>query len=133
MNEEVLLDLKIKRIEKLLELDDLLIEAMEKRHMDSIASLMEEKFLVINEIKDIDKRLKERRRGNFSEQNRKKFRYIKQSLSRLRKKEELLLSMAYEKLEEIKMELEQVDEAMKIKEKYKEMKKERKNIFERVG
>jgi len=133
VNEEVLLDLKIKRIEKLLELDDLLIEAMEKRHMDSIASLMEEKFLVINEIKDIDKRLKERRRGNFSEQNRKKFRYIKQSLSRLRKKEELLLSMAYEKLEEIKMELEQVDEAMKIKEKYKEMKKERKNIFERVG
>lgn len=134
MNEEVLLNLKIKGIEKLLKLDDLLIEAIKKEQMDSIASLMKEKFLIINEMKDIDRKLKKREEWrNFSEQSKKKFRYIGQILSKLKKKEELLLSMAQKKLEEIKIKIDQIDEAIKIKERYKDMRKERKNIFERVG
>ena len=133
MYEEQLLDLKIEKLEKLLKLDDLLIEAMEREDMDSIASLMEEKFMVINEIKVIDKKLKDKRKEKiFSEQREQRFRYIKQALNRLKNKEEMLLYMAYEKIEQIEKELEQIDNALKIKEKYKKM-KERKSIFERVG
>jgi len=131
--EDQFLDLKIEKLEKLLKLNDLLIEAMEREDMDSIASLMEEKFMVINEIKVIDKKLKDKRKEKiFSEQREQRFRYIKQALNRLKNKEEMLLYMAYEKIEQIEKELEQIDNALKIKEKYKKM-KERKSIFERVG
>ena len=133
MYEDQFLDLKIEKLEKLLKLNDLLIEAMEREDMDSIASLMEEKFMVINEIKVIDKKLKDKRKEKiFSEQREQRFRYIKQALNRLKNKEEMLLYMAYEKIEQIEKELEQIDNALKIKEKYKKM-KERKSIFERVG
>jgi len=131
--EEQLLDLKIEKLEKLLKLDDLLIEDMEREDMDSIASLMEEKFMVINEIKAIDKKLKDKRKGkNFSEQREQKFRYIKEVLNRLKNKEEKLLYMAYEKMSHIENELEQIEEVLKISKKYKRI-KEKKNIFERVG
>lgn len=133
MYEEQLLDLKIEKLEKLLKLDDLLIEAMEREDMDSIASLMEEKFMVINEIKVIDNKLKDKRKEkNFSEQREKKLRYIKEVLNRLKNKEEKLLYMAYEKMSHIENELEQIEEVLKINKKYKRI-KEKKNIFERVG
>ena len=106
MYEEQLLDLKIEKLEKLLKLDDLLIEAMEREDMDSIASLMEEKFMIISEIKAIDGKLKERRKEkDFSEQKEEKFRYIKRALNRLKDKEERLLYMAYERMEHIEKEL----------------------------
>jgi len=131
--EEQLLELKIEKLEKLLKLDDLLIEAMEKEDMDSIASLMEEKFVVISEIKAIDGKLKERRKKkNFSEQKEEKFRYIKRALNRLKNKEERLLYMAYERMEHIEKELEQINKALRINKKYKKL-KERKSVFERIG
>ncbi len=133
MYEEQLLELKIEKLEKLLKLDDLLIEAMEKEDMDSIASLMEEKFVVISEIKAIDGKLKERRKKkNFSEQKEEKFRYIKRALNRLKNKEERLLYMAYERMEHIEKELEQINKALRINKKYKKL-KERKSVFERIG
>jgi len=131
--EEQLLDLKIEKLEKLLKLDDLLIEAMEREDMDSIASLMEEKFMIISEIKAIDGKLKERRKEkNFSEQKEEKFRYIRRALNRLKDKEERLLYMAYERMEHIEKELEQINKALRINKKYKKL-KERKSVFERVG
>jgi hypothetical protein len=131
--EEQLLDLKIEKLEKLLKLDDLLIEAMEREDMDSIASLMEEKFMIISEIKAIDGKLKERRKEkDFSEQKEEKFRYIKRALNRLKDKEERLLYMAYERMEHIEKELEQINKALRINKKYKKL-KERKSVFERVG
>ena len=133
MYEEQLLDLKIEKLEKLLKLDDLLIEAMEREDMDSIASLMEEKFMIISEIKAIDGKLKERRKEkNFSEQKEEKFRYIRRALNRLKDKEERLLYMAYERMEHIEKELEQINKALRINKKYKKL-KERKSVFERVG
>ncbi len=131
MNEDQFLDLKIEKLKKLLKLDDLLIEAMEKEDMDSIASFMEEKFMVINEIKAIDKKLKEKKREKVfaeqSEQREQKFRYIKQVLNRLKNKEERLLYMACEKMEHLEKELKQINEALKIKKSIK--KDERKKVF----
>ena len=133
MHEEGLLDIKIKKLDKLLELDDLLIEALEKEAMDSIPPLMEKKFVIINEIKGIDKKLKDGRRGeNFSEHQKNKFRYIRQSLAKLKNKEEKLLQMAREKMDIIESNLVTIEEIFKVKNKYKAM-KPKKNIFERVG
>ena len=129
MNEEQLLDLKIEKLEELLKLDDLLIEAMENDDIDSMASFMEKKFIIINEIKAIDRKLK--KRTSF-EQREQKFRDIKQALKRLKNKEEKLLYMAYEKRESIEKELKKIEGILRIKRKYKKM-RDRKNVFERIG
>jgi len=129
MNEEQLLDLKIEKLEELLKLDDLLIEAMENDDIDSMVSFMEKKFIIINEIKAIDRKLK--KRTSF-EQREQKFRDIKQALKRLKNKEEKLLYMAYEKRESIEKELKKIEGILRIKRKYKKM-RDRKNVFERIG
>ncbi len=133
MNKEVLLDLKIKGIERLIKIDELLIEAVEKGQIDSMDSLMKEKFAIIDKINEIDNKIKEKGENkNFSEQDKKRFRYIKESLDRLKKSEELLLSIAQQRLEKIRSEIQQIDETVKIMKKYN-IKSERKNIFERIG
>ncbi len=129
MNEEQLLDLKIEKLKELLKLDDLLIEAMENDDIDSMVSFMEKKFIIINEIKAIDRKLK--KRTSF-EQREQKFRDIKQALKRLKNKEEKLLYMAYEKRESIEKELKKIEGILRIKRKYKKM-RDRKNVFERIG
>ncbi len=129
MNEEQLLDLKIEKLEELLKLDDLLIEAMENDDIDSMVSFMEKKFIIINEVKAIDRKLK--KRTSF-EQREQKFRDIKQALKRLKNKEEKLLYMAYEKRESIEKELKKIEGILRIKRKYKKM-RDRKNVFERIG
>ena len=133
MCEERLLETKIKKLDQLLELDDLLMDSLERETMDSIPILMEKKFLIINEIKGIDKKLKDRGHGkNFSEHQEDKFRYINQRLHKLKKKEEKLLYIAQEKMNVIEGSLISLEEIFKVKNKYKTMKL-RKNIFERVG
>ncbi len=129
MNEEQLLDLKIEKLKELLKLDDLLIEAMENDDIDSMVSFMEKKFIIINEVKAIDRKLK--KRTSF-EQREQKFRDIKQALKRLKNKEEKLLYMAYEKRESIEKELKKIEGILRIKRKYKKM-RDRKNVFERIG
>ena len=133
MHKKELLETKIKKLNELLRLDDLLIEALEKEIMDSIPPLMEKKFLIINEIKGIDKKIKDEGKGkNFSEHHKDKFRYINRSLTRLKKKEKKLLKMAQEKMSIIEGNLATIEEIYKVKNKYKVI-KPKKNLFERVG
>ena len=133
MYKERLLETKIRKLDELLELDDLLIEALEKETMESIPPLMEKKFLIINEIKGIDEKLKDGGKGKkFAEQQKDKFRYINRRLTKLKKREEKLLYMAQQKMDAIEGSLETLEEIFKVKNKYKTM-KPRKNIFERVG
>ncbi len=128
-----LLEIKIKKLDSLLELDDLLIEVLEKDEIDAIPALMQKKMLIINEIKGIDKKLKDDRKGrNFSEHQKDKFRYIRQRLIRLKRKEEKLLHMAREKMNMIEDNLIAIEEMFRVKNKYREM-RPKKNIFERVG
>ncbi len=130
----VLLDKKIKALDKLLELDDMLMGFLEKEDMDSVASLMEKKFLIINEIKGIDRRLhrEKKKNKNFYEQQRDKFRYINRRLTKLKEKEEKLLSIAHEKMKKVETDLYIIEEIEKVRKKYK-INQPKRNIFERIG
>lgn len=130
MRNEELLDLKIKKLHKLMELADMLIKALEEEKMDSIPPLMEKKFLIIDEIKRIDQRLDKDK--NFSEQQKDKFRYIQKVLNRLKKKEEKVLYMAKNKRKNIEEKLLTLKYIFKIRDVYR-IKDPKKNLFERIG
>ena len=130
MHNEELLDLKIEKLRKLIELADKLINTLEEERMDSIPPLMEKKFLIIDEIKRIDQNLSKDK--NFSEQQRDKFRYIQEALNRLKKKEEKLLHMARAKKKNIEKKLHTIEDTLRIKDVYK-IKNPQKSLFERIG
>jgi len=130
VHNEELLDLKIEKLRKLIELADKLINTLEEERMDSIPPLMEKKFLIIDEIKRIDQNLSKDK--NFSEQQRDKFRYIQEALNRLKKKEEKLLHMARAKKKNIEKKLHTIEDTLRIKDVYK-IKNPQKSLFERIG
>jgi len=122
--EEERINRLIEYLKELLGLDNIFLEALKEGDLSKLNSFMEKRIHLIRHIKYL--------MSYFCEQKNEKSRYVKQLLRDIKEKEENIIFLASKKKDEIKMELKVIEDALKVRARYRKI-KNKNSIFERIG